>query len=116
MKLSLNPMTMVISILCDVPSIFKWILALLMAFVNVPCLISSFIPLLLIFGFAVPPTNHFNHDPKDADPKSKNWNMASAWAFAIYYIITTLWIFGGLFLGCKVNEMSDPMALARNFI
>lgn len=109
---SLNPLTMVLDIFCSLPNALKFIAAFLMAFINVPCIISSFIPLLLIFGFAVPPTNYFNHDPNHADPKSKNWNMAAGWAFGIYYIITLLWVFGNMIFGCKINENIDPTMLA----
>ena len=103
----LNPM----SYLCGVPIVFRIILAFFMAFINIPCLISLFIPLLLIFGFAIPPTNHFNHDPNNKDPESKNWNMASGWAFLVYYIITTLWILGSMYFICSVSEMVDPYAI-----
>jgi hypothetical protein len=98
---------------CGIPGA-RFIAPIFMSFINVPCLLGVFLPLLgIIMGF-VPPF-HFeifglkfgNHDTDSVDPESKNWKMGSAFAFYIYYVICVLWIGGIMITVCKLDDTYD---------
>ena len=81
----LNPITAVISVFCDIPGSQYWF-PILYPIVNIPALISCFIPILLSI-ITSSGANVINAKKNDKGELVKDSNYGSKWAFLIYYVL-----------------------------
>lgn len=83
---------------------FKYLAALFQPFIQLPILGILLLSISLIFAFAIPVTNGFNHNKENPDSKSRDLGYAFSWAFLVYYILVVLSASSVLYTGCEVAE------------
>ena len=96
----------VFTVFCGIggPNIAPFILPL----INIPLLISSFIPIMLIVMLGSD-VNVINSVDDGNGNKIKNWNKGSGFAFLIYYLIF-------LILGCSVMHSACKAGRATGLV
>jgi hypothetical protein len=95
----LNPITAVIGMFCDIPGSRYWF-PIIYPIVNIPALISCFIPILLSVIYSS--ANYINARQNEKGEWEKDTNYGSKWAFLIYYVISCLVAFYVMGKVCKV--------------
>lgn len=83
----LNPITGVISMFCDIPGSKYWF-PIIYPIVNIPALLSIFIPILLSVIYSS--TNYINSKQNEKGEWVKDNSYGSKWAFLIYYVFSCL--------------------------
>ena len=91
----LNPLSSLIETFCEIPGA-RYIAPLFLGLFNIPALISSFIPILMIVMFASN-ANILN----STDNKNKSWATAAEWSFLIYYILITIVMYSTVLSTCN---------------
>ena len=85
--------------LCNVAGGF-W--GLFFPLINIPLLLSSFLPLMLIIMLA-------KNNVINSTDGEKDWGKGSAWAFSIYYILSFLIVFIAMKFSCDVGVVVAPL-------
>lgn len=82
----LNPITAPIGIFCDFPGAQYWF-PVIYPIVNIPAIISSFIPILLSIILGSQAIPFFNSKQNDKGEWEKDSNRGALSAFIIYYVL-----------------------------